>query len=250
MRRVGALTHACAHCPNSPPSATSTGSRARSRSCCTARPTSTGCSGSAGRRGERAPFGRAKTRSRLPPRAPTAPAPRGRARGEQRLGGGTRCRRSRRTATRPCAERRERALQRGRLGIEHDETAARGNGRRRAEAQREIRLLAEQHQQVRLPQHVGERAQARIVHAARALHAHDRHAESPPRAARTASRPRAVRHRGPGRARAGAARARSSASTASAAASGRAAAPQAAATSDAGDAQSRRPSPRGRRTAD
>ena len=65
----------------------------------------------------------------------------------------------------------QRAPQGIRLRIDDDKAASGVHRRRPAKTQGEIRLLSQQHDQVGLRQHFGERAQARVVHAARAFHA-------------------------------------------------------------------------------
>ena len=62
------------------------------------------------------------------------------------------------------------------FGIDHHKLAIRRHRRRLAEAQCEIRLLAEQHHQIGVCQHAGKSAPRGIVDAARAFHAQRRHA--------------------------------------------------------------------------
>ena len=75
------------------------------------------------------------------------------------------------------------------LGIHLMTSAPAREGRRLAELQREVEALAEQQHAVGLGQHLGERAEARIGDAARALHADHRHA------ARRLERRASVAHR-------------------------------------------------------
>ena len=63
-----------------------------------------------------------------------------------------------------------------RMWVEDDEAAGRVHERRVGEAQREVVGFAEQQDQVGPAEHLGERAQARVVDAARALHADGGHA--------------------------------------------------------------------------
>ena len=62
------------------------------------------------------------------------------------------------------------------MWVEDDEAAGRVHERRVGEAQREVVGLAQQKDQVGPAEHLGERAQARVVDAARALHADRGHA--------------------------------------------------------------------------
>ena len=78
------------------------------------------------------------------------------------------------------------ALDHGRIGIDGDEAAGRIDERRIGEAQREIVRLAQQHDQVGLPQNFGEGAEARIVDAARTFHAARPECRAYPRAAAAA----------------------------------------------------------------
>ena len=72
------------------------------------------------------------------------------------------------------------ALDQRRLGVQHDPATGGGDGRRAAEAQREIQGFAKQQDQIRLRQHFRKGAETRVVDATRALHRHHRDAERVP----------------------------------------------------------------------
>ena len=83
------------------------------------------------------------------------------------------------------------------MWVEDDEAAGRVHERRVGEAQREVVGFAQQKDQVAPAEHLGERAQARIVDAARALHA-DARARRRDREPARSVRPATVAKRGAG----------------------------------------------------
>ena len=177
MRRAG-VSMACGHCANSPPSHTRTACRSRCEYRLPARGTP---------RPDAACPARCDARCRPMPAADTR-APRATSLSHRRLR--IALARPARAVRRPqrwlgigaAAENEPRAflaphaLDHRRLRIDRDEPAAGIDERRIPETQGEIVRLAQQHDQVRLPQYLREGAEPRVVDAARALHRHDRNA--------------------------------------------------------------------------